>query len=247
MRKLFKKGAADTQEQAPPGVFAPFDAFSGRTAQAGVALSARYTSELAGNLSGDEGTRVTETGQADVDAKVDLDAVAGLQGGTLNAVVTWRRGRLLDSVAGLNTLQQAQEVFGRGQTWRLTRFWYEQQLGPANIKIGRSNVGGDFATFSCDCMNLTFCGAQPDNIVGDYWFNWPVSQWMARAKLSIEKGYLQIGVFEVNPRNLNNAFTIGYFHGATGVLLPIEGVWKPKLKGLSDTYRLGAWSDTFSS
>ena len=150
----------------------------------------------------------------------------------------------MNDVAGLGTLQQTQEVYGRGQTWRLTRLWYEQALGRASIKVGRSNVGEDFATFSCDFMNLSFCGAQPGNIVGGYWFNWPVGEWMACAKLSMGDGYVQLGAYEVNPRNLHKRFTIGYLHGATGVLLPVEGVWKPKLGGLPGTWRAGDWYDT---
>lgn len=239
-----QKGAVDSQESPPPGVFAPFDALRARAVDAGVALSARYTSELGYNPAGGRADRVTETGQADFGAKLDLERLVGLTGGTFNAVVTWRRGRLLDDVAGLGTLQQTQEIYGRGQTWRLTRLWYEQTIGRASVKIGRSNVGEDFATFSCDFMNLTFCGAQPGNVVGNYWFNWPVSQWMARAKVSLGEGYVQAGAFEVNQRNLSKTFTIGYLHGATGVLLPIEGVWKPKLSRLPGTYRLGAWYDT---
>jgi len=127
---------------------------------------------------------------------------------------------------------------------RLTRFWYEQRFGKARLKLGRSNVGEDFAVFSCDFMNLTFCGAQPGNLVGDYWFNWPVSQWMGRLRVDLGNGYVQAGAYEVNPRNLQNKLALGYFAGATGALLPVEAVWKPHLRGLPGTYRIGAWYDT---
>lgn len=239
-----QKGEADTQGSPPPGVFGPFDHIRMEAADAGVTLSARYISEMAFNPAGGEASRVTETGQADVGAKLDLDQLAGLKGGTFNAVITWRRGKLLDDVAGIDALQQTQEVYGRGQTWRVTRLWYEQALGPASLKLGRSNIGEDFATFSCDFENLSFCGAQPGNVVGDYWFNWPVSQWMARAKVVIGSGYVQLGAYEVNPLNLRKTFTIGHFHGATGVLLPVEAVVKPKLGSLPGTYRFGGWYDT---
>ena len=242
-----QKGAADAHEQPAPGVFKPFDRLRERAASSGLKLSARYTSEFAYNPSGGKAHRATETGQADIGAKIDLDQLAGIKGGTLNGVITWRRGKLLDGVAGIEPLQQTQEVYGRGQTLRLTRLWYEQKLGRVSVKLGRSNVGEDFATFSCDFMNLTFCGAQPGNVVGDYWFNWPVSQWMGRAKVSLGSGYVQLGAYEVNPFNLSKTFTIGHFHGATGVLIPVEGVWQPKLGGLPGTYRIGAWHDTSSS
>ena len=65
--------------------------------------------------------------------------------------------------AGLGTLQQVQEVFGRGQTLRLSQFWYDQKFidGVVDWKTGRITFGEDFAAFSCDFQNLTLCGAQP--------------------------------------------------------------------------------------
>ncbi len=67
---------------------------------------------------------------------------------------------------------------------------------------------------------------------------------MARAKVSIGKGYVQLGAYEVNPLNLRKTFTVGYFHGAAGVLFPVEAAWKPKPGGLPGMYRIGAWYDT---
>ena len=87
-----QKGEADTQESPPPGVFVPFGRVRAAAAEACVTLAARYTSELGYNPSGGDAHRVTEAGQADLDAKFDLDKVVGLKGGTFNAVVTWRRG-----------------------------------------------------------------------------------------------------------------------------------------------------------
>jgi porin len=88
--------------------------------------------------------------------------------------------------AGLDTLQQVHEVFGRGQTRPLTQFWYDQKFidGAVDWKIGRITFGEDFASFSCDFQNLTFCGAQPSNLVGNYIYNWPVSQRATRLKFN---------------------------------------------------------------
>ena len=57
--------------------------------------------------------------------------------------------------AGLGTLQQVREVFGRGQTLRLTQFWYDQKFidGVADWKTGRITFE-DFASFSCDFQKL---------------------------------------------------------------------------------------------
>ena len=127
-----------------------------------------------------------ETGQFDVGVLLDLDKVVGLRGGAFQATVTYRRGRDLGADANLGVLQQVQEVYGRGQTVRLTQFWYEQKLGEKlELKIGRTNPGEDFASFSCYFQNLSFCGAPPGNLNGDYWQNWPVSQWGARLRYDV--------------------------------------------------------------
>ncbi len=38
-------------------------------------------------------------------------------------------------------ISQVQEVYGRGQTWRLTQLWYRQKFfdGGLDIKLGRMN------------------------------------------------------------------------------------------------------------
>lgn len=62
-------------------------------------------------------------------------------------------------------------------------------------------MGEDFANFSCDFQNLTFCGSQPGNLVSGYWVNWPTSQWATRIKLQVsQQTYVQIGAYQVNPR-----------------------------------------------
>ena len=116
-------------------------------------------------------------------------------------------------------------------------------------KIGRLTVGEDFAAFSCNFENLTFCGAQPGNIVGNYWFNWPVSQWAARVKYNIgDAGYVQAGAYQVNPAYAlqHDAVLPDNPSGTTGALLPLEFAWLPEVGApqLPGSYKLGVWYDT---
>ena len=138
-----------------------------------------------------------------------------------------------------------QEVYGRGQTWRLTQFWYKQIFagGHADLKLGRLTQGEDFGDFSCQFMNLTFCGSPAGNLAGDYWYNWPISQWGARLRLTSGSVYATIGAYEINPRNLDKTFTIGHFHGATGAMVPLEVGVNTRLgaNALPGSYKLGAW------
>jgi len=213
----------------------------------GIDISIGYTGELATNVSGGSRKAVTETGQVTVGAAIDADKLIGLHGGSFQATVTYRRGHNLTQTAGLDTLLQVQEVYGRGQTFRLTEFSYAQDLGGGvDLKLGRLPVGNDFSSFSCDFMNGSFCGAPIGNIGGDFWYNWPVSQWAARVRVRHGSSYAMVGAYEVNPRNLENTFTIGHFNGATGVLVPFEVGRKVRLgaAGLPGLYRIGGWYST---
>jgi porin len=213
----------------------------------GVDLFAGYTSEAASNLTGGTSRATTETAQMAFGTTIDTDKLFGLTGGTFQATVTWRRGINLVNKAGLATLQQPQEIYGYGQTTRLTEFWYQQKLGGGvDVKVGRMPVGGDFNSFSCNTMSNYFCGAPTGNMFGASWYNWPASQWAGRVKVNHTHWYAQIGAYEQNPRNLDNAFILGLFHGATGVLLPGEvgvraNVGPSRLPGL---YRAGGWYNT---
>jgi porin len=211
----------------------------------GVDVSADYTGEVGWNFAGGKRHTVTETGQFAVGATIDAARLAGIRGGTFQATATFRHGADLGRHAGLGTLQQVQEIWGRGQTLRLTQLWYEQKFagGAVALKAGRATVGEDFANFSCYFMNLTFCGSQPGNLVGDYWYNWPVSQWMARLKVTRGTLYAQAAAYQVNPHNLDEKFLDMNVKGGAGVLVPVELGWSPLFgpSQLVGWYRIGAW------
>lgn len=239
--------AGDTQSAPPPGLIGDWQDIRTRMGERGIGLSARYASETAYNFTGGDRNLVAETGQFDFGALLDLGKLVGWSGAALQGTVTWRRGIDLTTTAGLGALQQVQEVYGRGQTVRLTQLWLQQKLGSkVEVKLGRTNPGEDFAVFSCHFQNLSFCGAQPGNLAGDYWYNWPVSQWGANVHVDVAPGvYVQGGAYEVNPRNLESTFFIGHFKGATGVLLPAEIGWtRGGDKGGVGSYKLGGWIST---
>jgi porin len=231
-------------QQAPPSTGVTGD-LGTHLSDEGVNSTASYISETAWNFKGGTRQLVRETGQFTLGFTGDMDRLLGLQGGTVQFTVTDRRGDDLGAAAGLGVLQQVQEVYGRGQTARLTQFWYEQTFaqGAVALKLGRATVSEDFDSFSCYFMNLSFCGSQPGNIAGSYWYDSPISQWTGRLRYNQDDGYIQGAVYEINPHNLDNSFSFGKFDGATGVLVPVE-------IGLnSDTtatdgisfYKLGAW------
>lgn len=239
-----------------PYLFGDWNGQRSRLAEQGVAFNLGYVSEIASNTSGGTDHKTRNSDQWRLGTELDLDKLWGWSGGKFYIDITNRNGHNLSSDAGLGTFQQVQEVYGRGQTWRLTNFYLQQSLlnGGLTLKFGRMAIGGDFAAFSCDFQNLTFCGAQPGNIAGNYWGNWPVSVWAGVARLNTSaQTYLQAGVYQVNPTYLDDDYNThrGLYpnnpHGTTGALVPVEFGWLPVVKGLPGSYKIGAWYNTSDS
>lgn len=218
---------------------------------AGVDFQVGYVNETASNVRGGGSRHTLASDQVALGLALDLERLLNLNPSRLQLTVTERSGQNLSSPDKLHTLQQVQEVYGRGQTWRLTELWYRTWFLDSALdwKIGRMAIGEDFATAKCDFMNLTFCGATPGNLTGDNWYNWPVSGWGTRLKYGLPGAtYVQGGVYEVNPN-----YMLGHYGlqlpdppGATGALLPLELGWKPRLGDgdLKGAYQVGGWYDT---
>jgi porin len=219
--------------------------------KAGVDLGVDYVAEIAYNAAGGSKDMVAYTDQWAFTADLDLDRLLALHDAEFKLAITKRNGDNLSDDARLGTLQQVQEVWGRGQTWRLTQLWFDQKYFSKFVdwKIGRLTMGEDFASFDCAFQNLTFCGSQPGNIVGNYWFNWPVSQWATRLKFSFPDDIsFQAGAYEVNPHFLDtdDAVLPTAPSGATGAMVPVELGWSPHFgkDQLAGSYKIGAWYDT---
>lgn len=241
------RAGSDDAHDAKFGLTGDWGGARTRLKDAGWTVQVREKFEAAGNPQGGDRKLGVGAGELRLGVSGDLEKAIGLRGGKVQLTFTDRHGSSLGPSAGLDPLQPFIEVHGRGDRWRLTQFWYEQTLGVFALKLGRVNPGSDFDAFACDFENLTFCGSTPGNLAGDYWFNAPVSQWGARAKLTFgdEAGYVEAGAYEINPRNLHDGFTLG-FGGGEGTLIPVEAAWTPKLgaAGLPGTYLVGGWYST---
>jgi len=205
--------------------------------------------EGAWNPSGGDHPSATGANELDFAALADLGKLIGDDGGSIEANVTKRFGANLVDAAGLNSLMQVQEIYGRGQMWRLTQLSFEQNLfnKAIDIEFGRMNPGADFDVIPCNFENLTFCGSTPGNVDGDYWFNSPVSQWGARLKVNVgDTVGLGVGIYQVNPKNLAHGFNFD-FSGGDGELIPFELEWKPSLAGLQGDYQIGGWHSSMQA
>ena len=251
---LSAAGAAQAYDlQTSPYLLGDWGGLRTHLAESGVTLNLGYTGEAAHNFSGGQDKLTRYTDQWVIGATMDLDKLLGWHGGTFQMTITDRNGRNLGADAGIGNNMLIQEVYGRGQTWHMTQFWLNQAFLDNRVqwKIGRLTVGEDFASFSCDFQNLTFCGSQPGNLVGSYWVNWPTSQWATRLKVNTsEQTYVQAGVYQVNPNYVDDGYarrhglSLDNPGGTTGALIPVEVGWLPAWNGLPGSYKFGAWYNT---
>ncbi|QAU24451.1 porin [Dyella sp. M7H15-1] len=216
----------------------------------GIDFNFGYTSELAHNFNGGTRHLTRYTDQWNFGATFDLDKLWGWKGSRFQIMVSERNGRNLTADAHLPVYQQVQEVYGRGQTWHLTIFAFNQRFFGDKLEwsIGRLPVGSDFDSFSCDFQNLTFCGSPPGNIAGDYWINWPTSQWATWLKWNTtEQTYIKLGAYQLNPKYIDNdwartnGWKLNFPGGTTGALIPLEFGWTPSVNGLPGSYKVGGW------
>jgi len=221
--------------------------------QEGVDFQINYTGEAASNFAGGHRTSTTAryADQWGFGVNLDLDKLLNWSDTEFQFTVTNRNGRNLNNdVTGdprVGTLSSSQEVWGRGQTTRLTQLWLRQGYfnDALDIKLGRVTVGEDFDSLNSNFENLTMGSGAAGNWRGDRWYNWPVSQWGGRIKLNFTPEiYTQVGIYNQNPKNYDtgNGFRLDT-KGTVGNLVPVEIGWLPKLGAdkLPGKYKIGAY------
>lgn len=242
--------AADAFSYDSPYMFGDWDGTRTNLEKDGVKFSADYTMEAASNLAGGKNTSTTAR-YADQQAfkmNLDLEKLLGWDDSEFQATITNRDGKnISDYVADKRTgmVSSAQEVYGRGQTWRLTQLWLRKGFldDMLDIKAGRLTVGEDFDNFDSKFQNLAFGSGQAGNWRGDHWYNWPVSQWGTRLRLNFSpEWFVQAGLYNQNPYNYSRGDGFRFeFSPTEGNLVPVELGWQPKLgaEALPGNYRLG--------
>jgi porin len=230
----------------------------------GVDFNLDYFSEMATNLSGGkdnfsgypkgQGQSWAYTDQALFGLDLDFQKMIGWEGASLEFYVTKRTGENLSAETNPNTLQLIQEVYGRGQTWRITDFWFKQTFFKdlLEMKLGLMNMSQEFGGFyAFPFENLTFTSGITGNVAGYSMFTWPVSQWGTDLQWNVTKSLsLRGGVFAFNNYWISNNYYLRIDNpgGTSGAVLPFEIDWKPKLpicgKDLPGLWVLGAWGNT---
>ncbi|MDI1287680.1 MAG: carbohydrate porin [Reyranella sp.] len=217
----------------------------------GIGLRAHYISESAANPVG--GLRQGSAYAHQVDAGFDLDLgkLIGLPGGKIHATFTERAGQSL-AAQSIGNIISVQEIFGSGQNIRLAGLSYAQKLFEERIeaKLGWIHASDDFASspIYCHFQNNGFCG-QIGIVINSGFTIFPTGSWGSVVRANVRDDlYLQAGIYEVNPTLslAANGFKLGT-SGATGVIVPGEIGWQPRLgpAALPAAHiRIGGYYDT---
>ena len=113
-----------------------------------------------------------------------------------------------------------------------------------------SEFGG--SALFCNYMTLAVCGNLRLFTINKAWPNWPNATWSARLRTKpSDTTYLDVGLYEVNPRYGSRSGFNWSTEGATGVVTPVEFGYTPTLghDHLPGHYTLGfGWdSSTYAS
>lgn len=216
-----------------------------------------FQNESATNIDGgyNDDREMLHASQLTLASQFDLEKIAGLENTQASVMITKRDGQALSAERipdpRASQFSSAQEIYGRGQSWRLSQAWIKSGFldNTLQFKIGRMGLSEDFNASHCEFQNLMLCGGQLGKTVGSIWYNSPVSQWGMNLKYQfLPEWSLAAGVYEINPENTfeDRGFNLG-MDDAEGVLIPVELTWKPKLaafNGLTGEYKLGAFYAT---
>jgi porin len=239
----------------------------------GLTLNGHFVTESAANLSGglpiggnarERATAVSSEFGFGFDA--DFNKIyAGSGAGILHFLLTTRFGSNLSSEA-IGNLASVEEIYGDGQTTRITFLDYEQPLAKKrlDLRFGKYNQQNDFIAGSTYWGGNLYCFYQNNNICGtpagipinngvvangsEGYTYYPSSQWGARLKVNVSKNfYVQGAAIQANPivNNKNGGLYLG-FNGGVGTELPLElGLTLRNAAGeLAGNVRVGGYYDT---
>jgi porin len=221
---LAGRAAAQTHASPPPAAPSPSPpAFAGllgdfgdgeraQLAKRGLTLNGHFVTESAANLSGglplggtahQRGTAISSEFGFGFD--LDFDKLeAGSGAGILHFLLTTRFGSNLSSQA-IGNLASVEEIYGDGQTTRITYLDYEQPLlgKRLNLRFGKYNQQNDFIAGSTYWGGNLYCFYQNNNICGtpagipndngalpngsEGYTYYPSSEWGARLRANLTR------------------------------------------------------------
>ncbi|WP_242010694.1 carbohydrate porin [Acetobacter musti] len=226
----------------------------------GVTILGHYLEDTSGNPVGGRAQAVRYAHEFGLGADIDFRKLTGHDIGIMHLLITERAGLGLGTSI-LPALDSVQQIFGSGETVRLTRWSLEHRFGRyADMEAGWVNTENDFAqstthwgmSIYCQFQTNAVCG-MPQSLAMNSGYGWyPTAHPGAYLKLyplGTERLLVSAGVYNVDNTisNTHNGWKLG-LGDSTGTYLPFQLGWKTgdtdEHGALPENIKVGGYWDT---
>ncbi|MXV43786.1 carbohydrate porin [Saccharibacter sp. 17.LH.SD] len=226
----------------------------------GVTFGGRYFSETAGNPVGGKSKSTRYADEIAFSIDFNLKKLTGLSIGILHFMTTARQGAGIGQT--LPAVDSPQEIFGSGETMRLTRLSWEMPWNRyVSTEVGEINTENDFeasstywgANLYCQFQNNGICGMPQSIAMNSGYGYYPTAHpgaWVKFYPAGNDHYQIQFGAYSVEPNisAVRNGWRLGV-HQATGTFLPFQLGWhqggKDDYSGpLQTNVHIGGYWDT---
>lgn len=193
----------------------------------GINIGGHYLEDSAGNPMGGKTKAVRYADEFGINIDFNLKKLTGLNLGMFHTLITARQG--LGIGATLPAMDSPQQIFGSGETVRLTRLSWEMPWNKyVTTEVGEINTENDFEQSSvywgmsqyCQFESNAICG-MPQSIAMNSGYGWyPTAHpgaWVKFYPAGNDHYLVQFGAYSVDPviSNTHNGWKLN-LHDATG-------------------------------
>ena len=230
-----------------------------RLAHRGILFQGHYVQDTAGNPAGGKAQAVRYAHEFAGGLDIDFNKWLGYDIGILHFLVTQRSGLGLHMV--MPALSSVQEIYGTGQTVRLTRLSLEHKFtNYVNTELGWVNTENDFAqstthwgmSIYCQFQSNAICGMPQSLAFNSGYGYYPSAHPGAYVKLyptGKDDFLASFGVYNVDNTiaNSHNGWKM-WLHNTVGTYFPVQLGWKHGGTDIKGAYpgniRIGGYWET---
>ncbi|QDH18017.1 carbohydrate porin [Swingsia samuiensis] len=207
-----------------------------RLTDMGINIGGRFLQDTSGNPRGGKAKTTRYADEFGLNIDFDLKKLTGYKIGYIHFSSTSRQG--LGIGAKLPALDSPQEIFGSGETVRLTRLSWEMKWNQyVATEVGEINTENDFEQGStywgmnayCQFQSNAICGMPQSIAMNSGYGYYPTAHpgaWVKFYPAGNDHYLVQFGVYSVDPTisNTHNGWKMN-LHGTTGTYLPFQLGW----------------------
>ncbi|MEJ5155383.1 carbohydrate porin [Gluconobacter wancherniae] len=207
-----------------------------RLTNMGINIGGHYLEDSAGNPMGGKSKNVRYADEFGINVDFNLKKLTGWNLGMIHTLITARQG--LGLGATLPALDSPQQIFGSGETVRLTRLSWEMPWNHyVSTEVGEINTENDFEQSSmywgmseyCQFESNAICGMPQSIAMNSGYGYYPTAHpgaWVKFYPAGNNHYLVQFGAYSVDPviSNTHNGWKMN-LHGATGTYVPFQLGW----------------------